>query len=86
VIERAVQDCLGLLDHSLLTITSLQEDPTLQQVETEARELEQVYDNVRGTVQTIATTQQFAKMREAQVLKAQVDAARQKEAVLKEHI
>jgi len=40
VIERTVHDCMGLLDQSLIMVTSLQEDPTLQQVEIKARELQ----------------------------------------------
>lgn len=39
VIEHVVQDYMGLLDQSLFMLTSLQEDPTLQLLETEAREL-----------------------------------------------
>jgi len=36
VIEHAVQDCTGFFDQSLFTLTSLQEDLMLQQLETEA--------------------------------------------------
>lgn len=86
MIKCVVQDCSRLLNQSLLILTSLQEDSTIQQIETKAQELQQVYDTVRGTVETVATMQRLAKMKEAQALKAQVDAARQKEAVLKERI
>lgn len=86
MIERVVQDCSGLLDQSLLTHTSLQEDPSLQQVETEAWELQQAYDKVQGTTEMVTITHCLAKMREAQVLKAQVYATWQKEEVLKECI
>lgn len=55
-------------------------------METEAGELQQAYDTARGAAQTVAITQQLAKIKEAQVLKAQVDAVRQHEVVLKEHI
>lgn len=58
-----VQDCSRLLDQSLLMLTYLQEDSTLQQVETEAWELQQSYGKVRGTVQTVAITQRLAMMR-----------------------
>ena len=64
-IEHVVQDCMGLLDQPLFTLTSLQEDPMLQPLETEVRELQQAYDNVRSTAQTVALTQRLAKMREA---------------------
>lgn len=46
----------------------------LQQVETKERELQLCYDKVWWIVKTIAITQRLAKLREAQVLKAQVDA------------
>lgn len=45
-IEHAIQDCTGLLDQSLITLTSLQDDPMLQKLETEAWELQQAYDNI----------------------------------------
>jgi len=38
---------------------------------------------MKGTVQTVAITQRLAKIREAQDLKIQADAARQKEVVIK---
>jgi len=63
------------LDQSLFTLTSLQEDQILQQLETEAQYLQQAYDNVRGTTQMVALTQRLAKMRVAQALKEQVDVA-----------
>lgn len=86
VIEHTVQDCMRLLDQSLFMLTSLDEDPTLQQLETEAQELQQAYDTIRGIAQMVALTQWLAKMREAQALKAQVDTSCQKEEVLKECI
>jgi len=36
VIEHVVQEFMGLLDQSLFTITSLQEDPTIQNLEIES--------------------------------------------------
>lgn len=81
-----MKECTDLLTQSIVTLTSLQEDPTLQQQETEARELYQAYDAIKGTVQTVAITQHLAKIREAQDLKIQADAARQKEAVIKAHL
>lgn len=35
-----------MLEESLEVITTLQEDPTIQHLETEARELQQQYDSV----------------------------------------
>lgn len=84
MITRAMRECTDLLDQSLITLTSVQEDPTLQRLEMEAREIQQAYDNSRGNAQTVSITQRLAKMREAQALKIQVDASRQKETVIKE--
>lgn len=41
-----------MLDQAFGVLSSLQEDPNIQCLETEACELQQQYDNVRGTVQT----------------------------------
>jgi len=41
----------------------------LQKLEIEAWELQQAYDNVRGTAQTVALTHRLAKMREALAFK-----------------
>lgn len=50
------------------------------------QELQQQYDSVRGTAQTMVLTQQLARMQQAKELKEQVDVARHKEAVLKAHV
>lgn len=64
-----MKECSDVLDQSLLMLTSLQEDPTLQRLQIEARELQQTYDNFRGTAQMVSIMQCLAKMREAQALK-----------------
>jgi len=74
------------LDQSLLTITSLQEDPTIQQLEAKTWQLQQAYDNVRGTSQMITLTQHLTGMNEVEAVKEQVDVAHQKEAMLKARI
>lgn len=86
MLTRSMAECTELLSQSIVTLTGLQEDPTLRRLETEARELQQAYDQLRGTAQTIAITQRLAKIREAQDLKIQADAARQKEAVVKDRL
>jgi len=43
--QRAIQGCSTLLDQSLVTFASLQEDLTIQQVETEVRELHRLMTN-----------------------------------------
>lgn len=86
MIRRAIQDCSGLLDQSLLTLTSLQEDLTIQQVEIEVQGLQQAYETTQGAMQIVTIMYRLAKMKEIRALKAQVDATRKKEAVLKERI
>ena len=47
------------------------------------RELQQCYDEVKGTTRIVALTQRLAKLQEAKQLKEQVDVVLHKEAVLK---
>ena len=49
-IGRAVQDYTGMLDQAFDILTSLQEDPNIQRLETEAHKLQEQYDSVRGIV------------------------------------
>lgn len=79
-------ECTELLTQLIFMITTVQEDPTIRQLESKARELQQAYDHLRGITQTIAITQHLATMREVQDMKIQVDATRQKEAVVKAHL
>lgn len=44
-----VQDCIDMLDQIFDILTSLQEDPNIQHLETEARKLQEKCDNLRGT-------------------------------------
>lgn len=52
----AVRDCTNILEESLEVLTTLYEDPNIQHLETEVRELQQQYHSVRGTVQTVFLT------------------------------
>jgi len=52
----AVHDCTNMLKQALEVLTMLQEDPNIQWLETEARELQQRYDKIRGTMQTVVLT------------------------------
>lgn len=61
-INSAVKDCTKLLEESFEVITTLQEDPNLQCLETEARKLQQRYDDIKGTAQMMALTQRLAWM------------------------
>jgi len=62
-----------MLEESFVVLTSLQEDPTIQQLETKAQELQMQYDSVCRTLQTVVLTQQLAKLQQAKALKEQVD-------------
>ena len=64
----------------------MKEDPNVERLETETHELQQRYDEVKGTTQTVALTQRLARTQEERALKEQVDVARHKEAVLKVHL
>lgn len=75
-----------MLEESFEVLTNLQEDPNIQRLETEARELQQQYDSVRGTAQTVVLTQRPTQMQHAKALKEQVDATRHKEVVLKARV
>lgn len=81
-----MQSCTTLLEETFGVLTTLQEDPTIQRLETKVRQLQMKYDSVRGTAQTVVLTQQLARLQQAKALKEQVDTVCQKEAVLKAHV
>lgn len=83
VIDSAVEKCMQLFEQSFEVLTTLQEDLNLERLEIEVHDLQQRYDEVKGTTQTVALTKRITQMQEAKVLKEQVDFARHKEAVLK---
>lgn len=56
-IARTIQEFTGFLNQSLATLSSLHEHPMHQQIETEVRELQQDYDNIKGTTQMVTLTQ-----------------------------
>ena len=82
-VDNAVANCMQLFEQSFEVLTTLQEDPNLERLETEARELQQRYDEVKGTTLMVSLTQRLARMQQEKALKEQVDATRHKEAVLK---
>ena len=82
----AVCDCMNMLEHALEVLVTLQEDPNIQQLETEACELQQQYKNIRGTAQTVVLTQRLVSMQQSKVLKEQVDVAGHKEEILKAYV
>jgi len=47
-IGQAMQTCMSNLEESFVVLTSLQEDPTIHSLETEAQELQVQYDIVYG--------------------------------------
>jgi len=85
-INSAVQDCSKLFEESFEVLTTPQEDPYLQRLEIEVRELQQKYDEIKGTVQTVALTQRLARMQQEKAVKEHVDVARHKEVVLKARV
>ena len=52
----SMEECTKLLTQLIVMLTSLQEDPTFFQLENEAQELQQAYDQIRGIAQTVAIT------------------------------
>lgn len=82
-IDVVVVDCIALFKQTMEVVKILQEDPTLQVLNTEFRELQQQYDEVREMTRTIATAQRLTKLQEAKQLLTQVEAVQKKEAVLK---
>jgi hypothetical protein len=85
-IDSVVQYYTNMLEESLEVFISLQEDPNIQRLETEARELQQQYDTVKGTAQAVALTQRLVRMQQAKALTEQVDAPRNNEVVLKARV
>lgn len=61
-VNGAVKDCTKLFKELFEVLTTLQEGPNIQCLETEAREVHQKYDEVKGTTQTVALTQRLARM------------------------
>lgn len=55
----------------------------MQMLETEVRELQQRYEEVKAMTCTISITQRLGNLQEMKALKEQVDATQRKEAVLK---
>lgn len=82
-IRQAIQNCTAMLEESFTVLTSLPEDPNIQHLEMEARELQVQYESVYRMVQIVILTQRFVKLQQAKLLKEHVDVAWQKEAVLK---
>ena len=67
-IDNVVAYCTRLFE-SFEVLTSLKEDPNVQRLETEVRELQQRYEEVKGTVCTVALTHRLVKLQEAKTLK-----------------
>lgn len=60
VIDSVVADYMQLFKQSFEVLTALQEDPNVECLETKACELQQRYDEVKGTMQTVSLTQRLA--------------------------
>lgn len=83
MVYSTVIDCIVLFEEAMEVVTALQEDPTLQLLNTDVCELQKQYDEVRVTTCTIATTQCLAKVQQAKKLLTQVEVAQKKEDILK---
>jgi len=55
-INNAVKDYTWLFEGSFEVLTTLQEDPNIQRLETEVRTMQQKYEKFKGNVQTVALT------------------------------
>jgi len=67
--EQAMQNCTTLLEESFGVLTTLQEYPTIQWLETEVRELQMQYDSMHGTMHIVVLTQRFARLQREKALK-----------------
>jgi len=47
-VDSVVTDCMKLFEQSLEVLTTLQEDPNIEHLETEAREMKHKYDEIKG--------------------------------------
>lgn len=82
-INSAIRDYTRMLEESFEVLTNIQEDPNIQCLEIEVRELQQHYDNVKGTAQTVALTERLAQMQQDKVVNEQMGIAQHREFVLK---
>lgn len=82
-VDTAMVDFTVLFEQAMEVVMTLQEDPTLQVLNTEVIELQQQYDEVRETTRTVAIAQCFAKLQEVKTLLTQVEATKRKEVFLK---
>jgi len=55
-INSVVKNCTKILEESFKVLTTLQEDLNIQCLEIEARELQQRYDDIKGTTQMVVLT------------------------------
>jgi len=68
IVDVAVANCTTLFEQEMEVNTALEEDPTLQALNTQACELQQQYDGVRATARTVAFAQHLARLQEARQL------------------
>lgn len=83
IVDVAVADFTALFEQSIEAVTLLQEDPNLQSLNMEARELQQLYDEARATMCIVTISLWLAKLHEAKKLLEQVEVSQRKEAILK---
>lgn len=62
MVDAMVVDCTVLFEQAIEVVTALQEDPTLEVLNTEVCELQQQSNEVRETTRTVATPQLISKL------------------------
>ena len=56
MVDSVVVDCMWIFEQSFEVMTSLEDDPNVECLETEELELQQRYDEVKGTMQMVTLT------------------------------
>ena len=64
-ISSAVKDYTKLFEESFEVLNTPQEDSNIQSLETEACELQQNYNDIKGTMRMVALTQRLPQMQQS---------------------
>jgi len=67
-VDSVVTEYVNLFEQSFEVLTTLQEDPNIEHLETEARKLQQRYDEVKGTTQMVSLMHMLSRMQQAKAL------------------
>ena len=61
-VDSAVANCMKIFEQSFEVLTTLQEYMNVEHLETEMQEMQQKYNEVKGTMQMVSLTQRVARM------------------------